>query len=67
MTMRRVYTASVWVDGLKVLQDFDDEDKASMWVRLMAAQYNGRIASPAITCTTYSEIFKAPMTGGGTA
>ena len=65
--MRRVYTASVWVDGLKVLQDFDDEEKASMWVRLMAAQYNGRIASPAITCTAYSEIFKTPMTGGGTA
>lgn len=66
--MRKVFTASVMVDGLKVLQDFRDEDKASMWIRLMTAQYMGRLASPLITCTAYSDIFKAPMTiGGGTA
>lgn len=66
--MRKVFTASVMVDGLKVLQDFRDEDHASMWIRLMTAQYMGRLASPLITCTTYSDIFKAPMTiGGGTA
>lgn len=63
--MRKVFTASVMVDGLKVLQDFDDEDKASMWIRLMTAQYLGRVASPAINCTAYSEIFNRPMTIGG--
>ena len=59
--MYTVYHASVKVDGLKVMQDFRDEELASMWLRLMTAQYTGRIASPSLTCTTYSDIFKAPM------
>lgn len=59
--MRKVITASVMVDGLKVYRNCRDEEEASMWIRLMTAQYLGRIASPAISCTAYSEIFKAPL------
>lgn len=59
--MKKVYTASVMVDGLKVYRDCRDDEEASMWIRLMTAQYMGRIASPTITCTAYSEIFGTPM------
>lgn len=63
--MRKIITASVMVDGLKVHQVCRDEQEASMWIRLMTAQYMGRVASPAITHTAYSEIFMAPMTCAG--
>ncbi len=59
--MRRVYTASVIVDGFKVIRECRDDEEASLWIRFMTAQYMGRVASPTITHTAYSEIFKAPM------
>lgn len=59
--MKKVYTASVLVNGLRLQRECRDEDEASMWIRLMTAQYLGRVASPSIACTAYSEIFKAPM------
>ena len=59
--MRKVCTASVVVDGVKVYRGCRDEEEASMWIRLMTAQYLGRVASPAITCTVYSEIFHTPV------
>lgn len=59
--MFTVYHASVKVDGLKVMQDFRDDESASMWLRLMTAQYMGRVASPTVTRTTYSHIFGTPM------
>lgn len=59
--MYTVYHASVKVDGLKVMQDFRDEELASMWLRLMTAQYVGRVSSPTIRCVTYSSIFHTPM------
>lgn len=63
--MRMIITASVMVNGLKVYKECRDEREAFMWIRLMTAQYVGRIASPAITHMAYSEIFKAPMTCAG--
>lgn len=59
--MRRICTASVVVDGLKLYRNCRDEEEASMWIRLMTAQYLGRVASPAITSTVYSEIFHTPV------
>lgn len=59
--MFTVYHASVKVDGLKVLRDFYHCETATMWLRLMTAQYMGRVSSPAVTCTTYSHIFGTPM------
>lgn len=59
--MRRVCTASVVVDGLKQCRNCRDEEEASLWIRYMTAQYLGRVASPAITCTVYSEIFHEPV------
>lgn len=59
--MRKVTTASVMVDGFKVYRDCRDDDEASLWIRYMTAQYMGRVASPAITHTTYSDIFNAPV------
>ena len=59
--MIRRTTASVIVDGFKVLRDCRDDEEASLWIRFMTAQYMGRVASPTITHTAYSEIFKAPM------
>lgn len=63
--MYTVYHASVKVDGTKVMKDFRDEELASMWLRLMTAQYMGRVSSPSLTCTTYSDIFKTPMSTRG--
>lgn len=59
--MNRVFTASVMVDGLKVYRNFPDDLQASMWIRMMTAQYIGRVASPMITTTTYSQIFGTPV------
>ena len=59
--MIRRTTASVIVDGFKVLRECRDDEEASLWIRFMTAQYMGRVASPTITHTAYSEIFKAPM------
>lgn len=59
--MRKVTTASVMVDGFKVYRDCRDDEEASLWIRFMTAQYMGRVASPTITHTAYSEIFGTPM------
>lgn len=58
--MKRLYNASVMVDGLKLYHSFDTENEASMWVRLMTAQYTGRLASPCIRMELISEIFHEP-------
>lgn len=60
--MHRVYTASLLVNGLRLQKEFSLEEMASLWLRMMTAQYYGQVASPAITCTLYSDIFNAPMT-----
>ena len=59
--MRKVCTASVVVDGLKQYRNCRDEEEASLWIRYMTAQYQGRVASPTITNTVYSEIFHEPV------
>lgn len=61
--MRRVYTASLYIDGTKTQKEFSNEETASLWLRMMTAQYFGRVASPSLTCTLYSDIFNAPMIG----
>lgn len=65
--MRKVTTASVMVDGLKVSRTCRDEEEASLWIRYMTAQYMGRVASPIITHTTYSDIFHTPVEVGRSA
>ena len=62
MAMRKNYVATCTVDGLKVIRSFDCEEMASMWLRMMTAQYLGRVAAPGITLTYISEIFQEPMT-----
>ena len=62
MDMRKNYVATCTVDGLKVIRSFGSEEMASMWLRMMTAQYLGRISAPGITLTCVSEIFNEPMT-----
>lgn len=64
--MHRVYTASLLVNGLQLQQAFSTNELASLWLRMMTAQYYGQVDSPVITCTIYSDIFNAPMTCANT-
>lgn len=59
--MGRVYTASLYINGIRTQKDFGSNETASLWLRMMTAQYFGHVSSPSIKCTWYSDIFNAPM------